>query len=277
MIIRYLGTGAAEGCPGVFCRCPACETARKLGGHNLRTRSQALVDDSILVDFPADSYLHMRDHQLDLSGIGHLLITHSHGDHFYPIDLFLRQPPYTYTLRDRVLNLYGSAGVERVFLEMAGRFAQPRDIMHYIRFQRVCAFEPFDADGYTITPLPTDHMDTEDAFIYMIEKDGTRLLYGNDSGFFLQSVWDALEGKRFGCVSLDCTMVFQGGYRCHMGFDANQEIRLRMLENGMADANTRFVAVHFSHGGFIPSKELEPRAKALGFSAAYDGMRLAFS
>ena len=55
MRIKYLGTAAAEGVPGIFCDCENCKRARKLGGKNIRTRSQAILDDTLLIDFPADT------------------------------------------------------------------------------------------------------------------------------------------------------------------------------------------------------------------------------
>ncbi len=59
MRIKYFGTAAAEGFPGLFCSCEACERARKAGGKNIRTRSQALIDRALLIDFPADTYMHV--------------------------------------------------------------------------------------------------------------------------------------------------------------------------------------------------------------------------
>ena len=56
MRIRYLGTAAAEGFPAVFCNCAACKMARELG--ELRTRSQALIDETLLVDLPPETYYH---------------------------------------------------------------------------------------------------------------------------------------------------------------------------------------------------------------------------
>ena len=31
MKLKYFGTAAAEGWPGLFCSCPTCEEARRLG------------------------------------------------------------------------------------------------------------------------------------------------------------------------------------------------------------------------------------------------------
>ena len=47
MNLTYLGTAAAEGWPGIFCRCEFCERAKRLGGRDIRTRSQALLDDAL--------------------------------------------------------------------------------------------------------------------------------------------------------------------------------------------------------------------------------------
>ena len=58
MKIQYLGTAAAEGIPAIFCECETCKKTRERGGKNIRTRSQALIDDKILIDLPADTYLH---------------------------------------------------------------------------------------------------------------------------------------------------------------------------------------------------------------------------
>ena len=83
MKIKYLGTAAAEGIPAMFCKCDNCNRARALGGKNIRTRSQALIDGKILIDFPADSYMHELRYGIDFSDIPALLITHVHEDHCY--------------------------------------------------------------------------------------------------------------------------------------------------------------------------------------------------
>ena len=94
MRIRYLGTAAAEGWPALFCRCEACRKAASLGGKNIRTRAQAVIDDRILMDLGPDTYLHMLHQGLDLPAIHTLLVTHAHQDHWYPLELLLRGEPY---------------------------------------------------------------------------------------------------------------------------------------------------------------------------------------
>ena len=107
MKIQYLGTAAAEGWPGLFCRCEVCRRAREAGGKNIRTRSQALIDDTILMDFPPDTYLHMLRDGLPLPEIRTLLLTHSHQDHWYPEDLAFRGEGFSHDI-DGILEIYGN-------------------------------------------------------------------------------------------------------------------------------------------------------------------------
>lgn len=55
MEIQYLGTAAAEGWPALFCDCDICRRARAAGGKDLRTRTQSMIDGTILIDFPPDT------------------------------------------------------------------------------------------------------------------------------------------------------------------------------------------------------------------------------
>ena len=83
MKLKYLGTAAAEGWPALFCKCESCERARKFGGKNIRTRSQSIIDNRLLIDFGPDTYLHVLQHHMPLEDIHHVLVTHSHIDHLY--------------------------------------------------------------------------------------------------------------------------------------------------------------------------------------------------
>lgn len=51
MKINYLGTGAAERIPGIFCNCKLCKYAREKKGREIRTQTQLIIDDVLLIDF----------------------------------------------------------------------------------------------------------------------------------------------------------------------------------------------------------------------------------
>ena len=91
MKIKFLGTAAAEGLPALFCDCKNCTYARKVRGKNIRSRSQSIIDNSLLIDFPADTYLHYVMHDFDLPNVKNCLITHGHMDHFYLEDVEMRK------------------------------------------------------------------------------------------------------------------------------------------------------------------------------------------
>ncbi|MBQ5791771.1 MAG: hypothetical protein IIW19_03595, partial [Clostridia bacterium] len=69
MKLTYLGTAAAEGVPALFCDCPTCRYSRKHGGRNVRTRSQALIDDALLIDMGPDALMHALNFGLDFTRI----------------------------------------------------------------------------------------------------------------------------------------------------------------------------------------------------------------
>jgi phosphoribosyl 1,2-cyclic phosphate phosphodiesterase len=271
MKLHYLGTAAAEGIPGVFCACAACEEARKKRGKNLRTRSQALLDGKILLDFPPDSYIHSLSGALDLPAIRHLLITHSHMDHFFPEELQMRQPVFVASPPE-TLNIYGNRTVEAALEALREReHTAPSNTFTYAR-----PFEPLNPAGYRVIPLPALHDRNEECLIYALEHRGKTLLYAHDTGIFPDSTWNylATAGLRFDLVSLDCTMMLGRDGTNHMGLPDNIEVRSRLFSLGAADTNTVFVINHFSHNGGLNHDDLSAAAAKEGFLTAYDGMEL---
>ena len=116
MEIQYLGTAAAEGLPALFCGCEICKKARKAGGKEVRTRTQSIVDAKILIDFPPDTYTHALAYSLQLGQIEHLLVTHSHMDHFFPVELIHRHEHFGHNAKG-MLHVYGNEAVEKAFYD----------------------------------------------------------------------------------------------------------------------------------------------------------------
>ncbi|HEX2924651.1 MAG TPA: MBL fold metallo-hydrolase [Ruminiclostridium sp.] len=275
MKIQYLGTAACEGWPALFCRCEACGQARQLGGKNIRTRSQSLVDDCLLLDMPADTYYHSLKYNIDLSAIEHILITHSHDDHFYPLDILMKTEPYAFMGKVKKINVYGNNVVSDM-LKKAMNASGTENVFDYINPVEVKSFEPFEAGEYVVTALTADHMSTEEAFIYIIERNGKRMLYAHDTGVFPEVTMEYISKLHFDFVSLDCTF----GVRCfehgHMGLPNNIAIKKGMMESGCADGKTVFVINHFSHNGRALHDTLEKEASKSGFITSYDGLTINF-
>lgn len=275
MRIQYLGTAAAEGWPGPFCTCNNCQRAREQKGKNYRSRSQVLINDNLLFDFGPDSFYHAMAYDIDLSKIETVLLTHSHMDHFYPLDLILRGVPYAYDRDKNKMDLYGNEKCESMYQQMLDTEDDSANLRDCIDFKLTKAFEAFKAYDYDILPLKAQHDPRENCLLYSLtDKDGKRLFYGTDTGDITEETWNHIKFLYFDVVSLDCTMGGTPGCKSHMGIEENILIRNKMLEIGCADENTKFVITHFSHNGCLLHDELEERVKDIGFIVAYDGMVL---
>ena len=272
MKLMYLGTAAAEGYPALFCTCDRCKTARRLGGKNFRSRSQAIIDNKIIIDFNADSLYHSKLYNIDFTYYKTLLITHVHEDHFVPVEISFRNKGFA-MFDDSVtekLNVYGSQDIEAPLQKYV------KDDGNYgFNINVVNAFEPFVAEGYKITPLKATH-GTANPFIYIIEKDGKALLYGNDTGVFPEETFDYLKNfsVKLDYVSLDCTEgTNKINYSAHMNYERNVLVKERLIEMGVADEKTVFCLNHFSHNGDNTLyDEMCSVAKKDGFIVSYDGM-----
>ena len=287
MKLQFLGTAAAEGVPALFCNCDACKYAMKTGGKEIRTRAGAMLDDIIKIDFGPDSYTQMIANHLDYTRVHTLLITHSHPDHLAPDELGCRQPGFAHLTDERILTVYGNAAVGK---KIANR------INDRVGFRQLNAFETTNIEGYDVTPLQAVHYvckgtdaqpenpvefegktysRAEQAFIYLIEKDGKRLLYAHDCAGFTPDDLKFLTGKHLDLATLDCTCGERkpGGIG-HMGYAENLKCREQLRECGAADDKTIFVANHFSHNGVRPYAELQ--ALLPGFIISYYGMVIDF-
>lgn len=275
MKLQFLGTAAAEGIPALFCDCERCVRSREIGGRALRTRSQAIIDDTLLIDFPSDTLAHTYHSNLDLLKVKHCLITHSHEDHLYPSDLVNLRPGFAHLPEGWHLRFYGSEKVGSKILPMLqGKILD----MNVASFHPLAPFDTVELGDYTVTALPGRHAPYSGPLFYQISNGGKTVLYAHDTHYFFDEVWDFFERTkpRFDLVSLDCTNAcLPLTYVGHMGLAENAQVRARMLEMSIADEKTVFVCNHFSHNGTnVVYDDFVPLAAAEGFLVSYDGMIL---
>lgn len=277
--INYLGTAAAERVPAIFCNCEVCQNARRLGGREIRTQTQTLLDDgNLLIDFPGDSYLHMVRDGLNFNEIEHLLITHWHSDHLYAEDLALRMSGYGQKL-DKVLHVYGSAYVKKFFdraFELEGRTDETRIDFHVLQ-----PYEEYTISHYLIYPLPAQHGHfQEDCLIYVIQDrtSGKTFFYTHDTGMLPDSELNILAQKAFSfdCVSLDCTgQIAAADYGpSHLSFLGDLDLLEKLRVRGLVRDDTVLVTNHFSHNGGLNHEAMVELAAGENMLTAYDGMTL---
>lgn len=274
MKIKYLGTGAAEGVPALFCDCDYCNNIRRLGEAEFRTRSQVIIDGIISVDFPPEGYAHSLKSGLSFARLKYLLITHSHMDHFYAHDFILRG--YKYAKFDGgVLNIYGNTEVQKVFNECTAREMKP-EIAEKIKLAVMAPYKVYEVGGYKVITVPANHSKTEDALLFYVEKGGKGYLHLYDTGRLSKDAFDFLKknNAKADLVSFDCTFgEASGGENArHMGISDCLLMKKLLFERNIIDANTKLVITHFSHNCNPTREHVSKIAKKHGFIAAYDGM-----
>jgi len=273
MKLTYLGTAAAEGCPALFCNCDCCRTARERGGKDMRTRSQSLVNEDLLIDFPPDTLMHFHQNAIRGDRVESLLITHSHDDHYYRQDIRRHGGFYAYNMEHERLRIVCP---ERVYDDLTDYFARvDTKITATMEVVQAKPYEPMQLGRYRVTPLRAKHAPGQVALIYVIEDGEKSLLYAHDTGYFYDEVLEYIqkEGLRFDLASFDCTYAQLpcADSKNHMGLDTVERLTARLREIGAIDGATRLFVNHFSHNGNPLHDQMEEKARAIGCEVAYDG------
>ncbi len=273
MKLKYLGTAAAEGAPAFFCNCDNCKRVALLGGKNIRTRSQAIIDGDLLIDYPSDTYWHFIDNNIDMLGIKNLLITHTHDDHIYAPDLQYTRTGFSKPPVDwHGVTVWGSKDL----IPLINSYVKNSN--GFFRYSEIVAFNTYTVGDYNVTPLKAYH-GTENPFIYIVEKQGKSILYAHDTGEFPKETLEYLEKSniKLNAVSLDCTFSNYEGFDTygHQGIGVNKLTRKQLIEIGVADQNTKFILNHFSHNRKgVVYEDFLPIAQKAGFLVSYDGMEV---
>lgn len=283
MKLQFLGTGAAEGAPAIFCKCDTCQELRRRGEKEYHTRAQFLIDDTVGIEFPPDAYYHALRFNVDLTKMRYLLVTHSHMDHFYAHDFILRGYKYT-SEKDLPLTIYGNAEVLKVFEECTRREMKDSVAPNYTLVE-VNPFQPFafgDEGEYTATPLLAQHSKEEQALVYLIEKGNKAYLHLTDTGRLPKESLDYLEkylngkGKTIDFVTFDCTFLRHtaGEVSRHMGVEDNKAMEEAFLCRKIANEHTRYAITHYSHNNAPLKENLQKIEEEYGYIPSFDGMIL---
>ncbi len=240
----------------------------------MRSRSQALINDELLIDFNADTVWHYQKYGFDWEKISGCLVTHSHSDHLYIDDIAIAAEAYS-NKHNRLDFFAAESGYNQI-----KKIEQ--NISSGISVTLIEAGKRFTVanDAYTVMPMRANHDLSVSPIIYSISCGGKRLLYAHDTGVFLESTWELIQNEKyFDMISLDCTgcLGLDGGWvDGHMNLRSNIDIINRMKQSGVIDNNTIVVANHFSHnGGQVYDEMLEEAAKH-NIIISYDGLEIEF-
>lgn len=271
MRIKFLGTGASEGIPSLFCNCPVCKNAREVGGRAVRSRSGVLLDDDLLIDFSPDMFLNAQRYGVDCSKIHNILVSHSHWDHLSIYDI----APQRYKIEEQdvlPLHIYSNATV----LEQIKGAWRSLCENGFVQLQQLTMGKTFSVGAYNVTVFRSQHMKPEESMVYLLEKEGKKYLHLFDTGEGIDQIVFYLQerGIKIDAVSMDCTYgLLEREYFGHMNL--NQCIRLskRFKKVGVFTPDTKICVTHICHWGGTYA-DLQEKASAHGIQVAYDGLEL---
>lgn len=258
MEVLLLGTGAADGIPNPFCRCPTCTDHRERG--ELRTPTSVLIDGRLLIDPGPEAPRQVSRFGRDLTGLAAVLAGHAHSDHLDPALLMHRS-----WVTQEPLDLVGPEPVvawSRQWLD---------GDQTAISFRSVTAGDTVEIAGYRVSVLAANHEAFGEACCYVIEDHTASVLYATDTGLLPASTLGALAGRPVDLVLLEETFgprTDKGDRHLHLATFAATIARLREL--GTITGRTRVVAVHLGHDN-PPLARLRAELAELGAEVLPDG------
>lgn len=285
--MKFYGTGAAEGLPSPFCGCYLCEYARAHGGKDLRTRSMFRLSEEICIDMGPDAFTQAARYG-DLKEVSHVLVTHTHPDHFAYDMMEVRR--MATVRRAGPLNYYftGDAGkiiqkYEESDFILGGKFRALEEqgviMAHYMDYGMT-----YPVGAFQVTPLKGNHRGDlkENAANYLIRMtDGKMLFYGCDTGPYLEETYEALQGTHIDILISECT--YGGGEDTypnpgHLSYSACVKVFERLLSQGTIDEHTRVYLTHINHCHQADHATLQQMFDDSGLpmpcTVAYDGLEI---
>jgi len=282
LIGQFLGTSAAEGIPAPFCRCPICQHARRVGGREIRLRSSFRLTESVMMDLGADAVVQAMRYG-EMSGVNHVLMTHTHDDHLNPhmlMECFWakdHRETLHYYFTDKAFEIVEHWRESPWILKGKVREFEEKGcvVFHKLRFG-----QRFEIDGIGVTPFRGNHTGNlrENSALYLLElPDGRTLFYGLDTGVYLPETLEALRGHHIDIFISENTMgTWELPHPQHLRLVDVRALVEKLLRQGTLDENSQLYLTHISHRSTHEQNVEAVREMAFPIqtTVAYDGMRI---
>jgi phosphoribosyl 1,2-cyclic phosphate phosphodiesterase len=247
MKIKFLGTSAGWPMPRLGCNDRICASANP---KDKRTRSQALVNDTLLLDVGPDTYLHLNDPKIDVRKIRYAAITHEHPDH-------------TYGLWD-LGHIYNSVPIKVII--HPSTFRKIKKLFFYKQYEplKTEANSPIKVGDLRVSLLPVNH--TDSSFGILVEEKNKRLFWAPDFKSLPSNTVNTLKGINLLAVDASELKIKTPSHET-----IEEGIQLgRLLRAGK---------VYFIHIGHrtLPHNELEHFVREKGrlqFAIPHDGLQI---
>lgn len=288
MPMVFYGTSAAEGVPNPYCRCRRCENARLVGGREIRRRSMFRVSEAFCIDLGADAF-QLAIEQEDFYNLRHVLITHTHEDHFAQMMFNLRSmaraaapEPLHFYFTDQAYDIVDFFKQSKPIIKGLTAALEERGViaLHRLDFYKTTRIGEID-----VLPLKGNHFGNmgEACANYMLTlPDGRKLFYGLDTGWYLEETFEALEDANISLLISECTFGLEPTRGEHPQSHLDAYSNLLLFDELMARrAITADTKVYLTHiGQYATHQELteffaaSPGPFHTPVEVAYDGMRI---
>jgi ribonuclease BN (tRNA processing enzyme) len=239
--LAFLGSGDAFGSGG---RLQTCLQLR--GGPS-----------EILIDFGATSLVALKRAGIDPGGIGHIVVSHLHGDHFGGIPFLVLDGQFS--RRERPLSIAGPPGVEaRVHQAMEVLFPGSSEVSRRfaVEFIELAERSPTNVGPAVVTAYPVEHACGAPPYALVIQYAGRRVAYSGDTEWTDTLVEVAREVDILVCEAY----FFDKKIKYHLDYETLRDNRDRL-------AADRLVLTHMS-------KEMLDRRDEVDVMCAEDGLVL---
>lgn len=258
MKITFLGTGAA-----LCIRVPESEMT-----NDKRRCAATLIDENIMIDMSFQSVDFAKKLGKDMSKITDVFLTHSHADHF--------QKHVLMSLAEETeakLNFWcHKNAVENLGLDESE--------LEKINLHTVDVLDKWETGGVAVTALSANHLTqgNEQPLHYIFEKDGKKLFFGCDGGWFTALTWEYLRKQKLDAVILDATVGDDAGnFRIgtHNSIPMLKIINAALTQNNIMDENAPRIANHIADSVYKMSKgEVKAALAEIGMIATDDGLEI---
>ncbi|MDD5688247.1 MAG: MBL fold metallo-hydrolase [Elusimicrobia bacterium] len=278
MEIFFLGTGAGEFFPSIFCNCPICKQSRKNGRKSLSFGCSILIDNQYLVDAPTGLCLNMALFKIKIKFPFYIFISHSHQDHFDPQEIISSQ-------NDKKIktHLY----INKTIFKLLKHYTKFNRFFNFDKFKNyyVHIIKPFkllnlNKDAVVI-PVLAHHDKTynEENLNYIMKIKGKTILYACDTGWYFEKTWEEIEKHHYDAVILECSVpnnnkpmqnvdLMKWG---HMTLWAFLKFHERITKKGLLKPGGKFIATHVAH---IDTHILKNKLSKHNIQLAYDGLKI---
>ncbi len=267
MNIKLLGTGSAEGWPGLFCTCRVCQESKILRGKNIRSRASAIIDGTLKIDLPPDTYYHVVTQQLDMSAVELLAFTHAHDDHLAPAEFQYASSYFVPEESTTPLRVVGCSTV----IQKIRNGVDIEDLPFCL--EQMDAWKNYHYGKWQITPIMANHDPTQVCFNLIISDGVKTLLYATDTGWYHGETWEFLSNFRLDGAVIEISRgPKEEGYSGHMSIPEVIRMREKLIGYGALSQSSPVVTTHHSHLGGLLHDEMEEILNPHNIQVGYDGM-----